>query len=233
MVPAAIFLRSGQEHDTLRSVETSAGRMGVAGLNLEKTELIALPPALFASLLETEAPQPIAALLAMPSATVEELLLPKGRVPLLLVLAALQDPGNVGTLLRSAEAFGATGAVLLAGTATPWSSKSLRASAGSALRLPMLSMRHAGEAAAVLRLHGIRQYAAMVAGGQPVERAALGEAAALWIGTEGAGLSEKELMLCDMRLTLAMPGETESLNAAVAGSLLLYEAARQRASKQA
>lgn len=233
IAPAAIFFRSGEEHAALQSLTASIERrIGLIGAKaaalLAQTELIALPPALFASLLDTEAPQPIAALLPAPSATVEALMLPPGRAPLLLVLAGLQDPGNVGTLLRSAEAFGATGAVLLGGTATPWGSKSLRASAGSALRLPLLAIRHAGEAGVVLRLHGIASYAAVVTGGLPVEKVALHQASALWVGNEGAGLSEKELAMCAARVTLAMPGGTESLNAAVAGSLLLYEAARQR-----
>jgi TrmH family RNA methyltransferase len=231
IAPAAIFFRSGEEHAALHSLQLSVERTSrddAATAALHATELIALPPALFQSLLDTESPQPIAALLPAPSATTEELMLPHGRTPLLLVLAGLQDPGNVGTLLRSAEAFGATGALLLGGTATPWSSKCLRASAGSALRLPLLAMRHAGEAGAILRLHGIASYATVVAGGVPVEQVPLHQAAALWIGNEGAGLGEKELAFCESCVTLPMPGGTESLNAAVAGSLLLYEAARQR-----
>jgi TrmH family RNA methyltransferase len=192
IAPAAIFFRSGEEHAALHSLQLSVERTSrddAATAALHATELIALPPALFQSLLDTESPQPIAALLPAPSATTEELMLPHGRTPLLLVLAGLQDPGNVGTLLRSAEAFGATGALLL---------------------------------------HGIASYATVVAGGVPVEQVPLHQAAALWIGNEGAGLGEKELAFCESCVTLPMPGGTESLNAAVAGSLLLYEAARQR-----
>ncbi len=148
--------------------------------------------------------------------------------PLVLVLAALQDPGNVGTLLRSAEAFGATAAILLAGTATPWSGKALRASVGSAFRLPLVPARDAADAAALLRPHRIRSYAAVASGGRGPLDAAFHQPAALWIGNEGAGLSAAELGACDERISLRMPGPVESLNAAVAGSLLLYEAARQR-----
>ncbi len=201
---------------------------------LAETEILALPSALFRTLVGTEAPQPLAALVPVPQASPTDLFATDS--PLLLILCSLQDPGNLGTLLRSALAFGATGAVLLTGTASPWSGKALRASAGAALRLPLLAMRDAGQLARQLRTHGIRSYAAVPSGGLPVAEHPLAGPSALWIGNEGAGLSEAELAACDARITLPMAAASESLNAAVAGSLLLYEAARQRAaaaSKQA
>ena len=186
-----------------------------------ETEILSLPPALFRATVSTEAPQPVAALVPAPARPLFTVV----QTPLVLVLAALQDPGNVGTLLRSAEAFGATGAILLSGTATPWGGKALRASAGSALRLPLCPARTAEEAATMLRARGVRSYAAVPRGGG---LPSLGGPSAIWIGNEGAGLSPAELQACDDRLTLPMPGPVESLNAAVAGSLLLYEAARAR-----
>ncbi len=149
--PTALFFRSGEEHDAFHALQ--------AALQTDiplSTELLVLPPALFATLVDTESPRPLAALLPTPQTSLEALLTPASGNPLLLVLAALQDPGNVGTLLRSAEAFGATGAILLAGTATPYSGKALRASAGSALRLPLLAMAHAGQAALLLRRRRLR-----------------------------------------------------------------------------
>ncbi len=234
LAPAAIFLRSGEEGDALRALEGGLKRIGVDLQLLSETELLVLPPALFATVVETETPRPITALVPAPAWPVEALLLDAGiaKAPLLLVLAGLQDPGNVGTLLRSAEAFGATGAILLPGTATPWSGKCLRASAGSALRLPMAAMRHAGEAGLLLRRHGVLSFAAVAGGGRTPSELPLQEASALWIGNEGAGLGERELALCHARVTLPMPGAVESLNAAVAGSLLLYEASRQRSMRQ-
>ena len=226
LAPLTIFLRAGDEDATLRTLD--AALKPLRAVVPEATEWLVLPPALFESLMRTEAPQPVAALLPQPGHTA-------GRVlavdpALVLVLCGLQDPGNLGTLLRSAEAFGATCALLLAGTATPWSGKSLRASAGSALRLPLLAARDAGEASTLLRAHGIRSYAAMPSGGELPSHAPLGQPSALWLGNEGAGLSAAHLAACEARLTLPMPGATESLNAAVAGSLLLYEASRLRAS---
>jgi TrmH family RNA methyltransferase len=148
-----------------------------------------------------------------------------------LLLAGLQDPGNVGTLIRSAEAFAATGSLLLPGTASPWSPKALRASAGSAFRVPTI---HASEAEALdlFARHNISAIAAVARAGTPVSEAPLARPCALLIGNEGAGLSETLLAAAAHRITIPMPGNVESLNAAIAGSLLLYEASRQRAERQ-
>ena len=226
LTPSAIFLRAGEEAATLRTL------LAVHPELPSETELLALPPALFESLMQTEAPQPVAALLPHPVYSPEQVFA-HPQPALLLVLCGLQDPGNLGTLLRSAEAFGATGALLLPSTATPWSGKSLRASAGSALRIPLHAPRDAAEAASLLRAHGIGSYAAMPSGGQAPAQAALHQPIAFWIGNEGAGLRPQEIALCDASLTLPMPGPTESLNAAVAGSLLLYEASCRRAAHNA
>ncbi len=225
LVPSAIFLRDGDEDATLRTLD--AALRPLRAKVPEATEWLLLPPALFGSLMRTEAPQPIAALLPQPAHTAEHML--AAQPALVLVLCGLQDPGNLGTLLRSAEAFDATGVLLLGGTATPWNGKSLRASAGSALRLPLLGVRDAGEASNLLRAHGVRSYAAVPSGGELPSQAPLRQPSALWLGNEGTGLSADQLAACDARLTLPMPGATESLNAAVAGSLLLYEASRLRA----
>jgi TrmH family RNA methyltransferase len=238
IAPHALFL----SEDALDTKSEAAAQLaGLLDMNrsstaalLAETEILALPSALFRNLVGTEAPQPFAALVPVPETSLAGLFALDS--PLLLVLCGLQDPGNVGTLLRSALAFGATGAVLLTGTASPWNGKALRASAGAALRLPLLAMRDAAQVAHQLRQYGIRSYASVPSGGLPVAEHPLAGPSALWIGNEGSGLSEAELAACDARITLPMAAASESLNAAVAGSLLLYEAARQRAaeaSKQA
>jgi TrmH family RNA methyltransferase len=178
----------------------------------------------FASAAGTEQPQGIAALVHPPASSADALFLD---VPLILVLGGLQDPGNVGTLLRSAEAFGATGALLLPGTASPWNPKALRASAGSAFRMPTVSANE-DEALTFLSKHRVLAIAAVSRGGTPIEAAPLARPCALLIGNEGAGLSEKLIAAAQHRITIPMPGKVESLNAAIAGSLLLYEAACQR-----
>ena len=210
--PAAVFCRRGGSFPSLAKLPGSCA-------------ILVLPPALFDEAVGTEAPQSVAALAPAPPS-------PEPTPPrdaLLLVLARLQDPGNVGTLLRSAEAFGAHGVLLLGGTASPWNGKALRASAGSAFRLPLRAFSGPDAAAAWLRAHGVRSFAAVASGGLAPAQLALAQAKALWIGNEGGGLSAAEIKACDARVTLPMPGPVESLNAAIAGSLLLYEAAHGRA----
>jgi TrmH family RNA methyltransferase len=155
-----------------------------------------------------------------------------GRSPLLLVAAGLQDPGNLGTLVRSAEAFAATAILTTPGTVSEWNQKALRASAGSVFRVPVVGVTLAEVAA--LKSRGVRLFAAVADDplGEkvlPIAEADLTQACALMIGNEGAGLSEELLALADTRITIPTPGRIESLNAAIAGSLLLYEASRQRA----
>jgi TrmH family RNA methyltransferase len=156
-----------------------------------------------------------------------------GGVPLVIVLAAMQDPGNVGALLRSAAAFGATGAVACHGTAHPFSPKVLRASAGLALRLPVLAGVPAQSALARLREAGLRIYAASLRGTTlPADSDFCGPCA-LVIGNEAAGLTPELERAADARLRIPLAEGVDSLNAAVAGAVLLYEAARQRSARQA
>ncbi|HEY3988624.1 MAG TPA: RNA methyltransferase [Acidobacteriaceae bacterium] len=189
-----------------------------------------LPADVFRSAIATEQPQGIAALVHPPAFSTDAIF--RAAVPLILVLAGLQDPGNVGTLLRSAEAFAASGVLLLPGTASPWNPKTLRASAGSAFRMPTITASET-EALDLLTEHNIPAIAAVAHAGIPISEAPLTGACALLIGNEGAGLSDTLLAAAVQRVTIPMPGNVESLNAAIAGSLLLYEAARQRAREAA
>lgn len=171
----------------------------------------------------TEQSQGVAALLHKPHSRYVP-----DRNDILVVAAGLQDPGNLGTLIRSAEALGAEAVLLTEGTVDPWNGKALRASAGSVFRMPLL--RWTDTLRGELRTCGIRLLAAVPAGEDTLIAADtnLCGGCAFVVGNEGSGLSPAMLALCDDRITLPMPGPTESLNAAVAGSLLLYEAARQR-----
>jgi TrmH family RNA methyltransferase len=192
-------------------------------------EVLRLTDEVFASVVETQSPQGIAALLVPPVHTIEAMMT---GTPLILVAARLQDPGNLGTLVRSAEAFGATGVLTTTGTVSAWNQKALRASAGSVFRVPVVVVT--SEELAGLKARGVRLMAAVAEGSRDAVAAQDAEfagAAAILIGNEGAGLSEELLEIADVRVTIPCPGKVESLNAAVAGSLLLYEASRQRASR--
>lgn len=195
-------------------------------------ELLVLAEEVFASAVDTQHPQGIAALLVPPVWKIESALPANDNAALLLVAAGLQDPGNLGTLIRSAEAFGATAVLTTAGTVSEWNQKALRASAGSVFRVPVVAIT--AEELIALKSRGVRLLAAVApnpdSGSESAADAGLTNACALMIGNEGAGLGEEWLALADARISIPTPGRVESLNAAVAGSLLLYEASRQRTS---
>jgi len=213
---ATVFVQMGRE--------ALLDQIGVPG----DAEILVLPPEIFASAVDTESPQGIAALVKPREFTLEEVL--GGRSPLLLIAAGLQDPGNLGTLIRSAEAFGATGYVILAGTVSPENQKTLRASAGSVFRLPGITLCE-DHILHELAERKIRTVAAVAAEGSPLAEHDLTQPTALILGNEGAGISPSILKRADARVTIPMPGPVESLNAAIAGSILLYEAARQRSGR--
>jgi TrmH family RNA methyltransferase len=189
-------------------------------------EVLRLTDEIFESVVETQSPQGLAALLVPPVRVLEDVM---AGTPLLLVAAGLQDPGNLGTLVRSAEAFGATGVLTTPGSVSAWNQKALRASAGSIFRMPVLSVDAATLAS--LKAQGVRLLAAVGEDSHGVIAAGNMDFAgpcAIMIGNEGQGLAEEWLALADAHVMIPCPGHVESLNAAIAGSLLLYEASRQR-----
>jgi TrmH family RNA methyltransferase len=190
-------------------------------------EVLYLTGEVFASAVDTVHPQGIAALVEPPAWGMEAVRAAGG---LLLIAAGLQDPGNMGTLVRSAEACGASAVLATPGTVSEWNQKAVRASAGSVFRMPVVGVTEAE--VEMLRAQGVRVYAA-VAGVEEdavaVSEVDLGGECAVMVGNEGAGIGEEWLALADARVTIPMTGPVESLNVGVAGSLLLYEAARQRA----
>jgi TrmH family RNA methyltransferase len=201
----------------------------LGGLNLPaKTEVLLVPRELLDSVLATETPQPVAALVEPPKWTWEEVFAVHAKAPLIVVLAGLQDPGNLGTILRSAEAFGAQAVISLPGTVSAWNPKAVRASAGSVFRLPLLPAS-AKECFARLRAAGVRIFSTAVEGAKAADRVDLAGAVALVIGNEGNGVPKDVAAEADGAVTIPCPGKVESLNAAVAASVLLYAASRQRA----
>jgi len=212
-----VFVRAGSER--------VLDRPALRGLKAKQTVLLSAE--VFASAVETESPQGIAAMVAIPEL---KLGLPAGRSGLVLVLEALQDPGNLGTLLRSAEAFGASFVMMTPDTANPWSPKVVRASAGSVFRMPVVRAPLA-EIRRRLTVLDLRMFATVTPRdiASPLMETYLAAPCAVLIGNEGAGLSPEALALADALVTI--PCAIESLNAAVAGSVILYEAMRQRTAK--
>jgi TrmH family RNA methyltransferase len=197
----------------------------------QETEILRLPAKLLDSALATETPQPIAALVEPPDWSWPHILGDRRKgAALVVVLAGLQDPGNLGTILRSAEAFGADGVVSLPGTVSAWNPKAVRASAGSVFRVPLLAVSQR-ECLEELHEAGVKILATTVHAAQPAELVNMAGPVALIIGNEGNGVADELAAQADARITIPCPGPVESLNAAVAASVLLYEAARQRAAR--
>lgn len=144
------------------------------------------------------------------------------------VAADVQDPGNIGSVLRAAEAAGMTGALVAGASANPFSWKALRGSMGSALRLPVTTGLSAAEAVEALKAAGIRTMASVARGGVPCDDADWRGRIALVVGGEGPGLPDAVVEQCDARVTIPMAPAVESINVAVATGILAYAARRQR-----
>jgi TrmH family RNA methyltransferase len=193
-----------------------------------ETEVLLLPKDLLDSALATETPQSVAALVEPPNWTWDDIFIsPAKAAPLIVILAGLQDPGNLGTILRSAEAFGAQAVLSLPGTVSAWNPKAVRASSGSVFRLPQLSVS-VEDCFARLRKAGMKIWTTAVRGAKAANHIDLTGPVALLIGNEGNGVPEELAALADGAVTIPCPGPVESLNAAIAVSVLLYEANRQR-----
>lgn len=168
----------------------------------------------------------VVALADRPVVTLQALLEP---APALVVAGfGLQDPGNVGAIIRAAEAGGATGAIFDSASADPWGWKALRASMGSAFRLPVRRDREIRAALAEWRTAGLSLVAAHPRGAVDVQDADLSVPTVLLLGAEGTGLPEDVLDMASLRVAIPMKPPVESLNVAVAAALLVYEAAYQR-----
>jgi TrmH family RNA methyltransferase len=220
-------LRSGQHLETVFFNEAARplAEKLLPQINA-RTETVVVPNALFKSLVPSDAPQGVAALLKLPAFSAVQVLNHASEGPIV-VAAGLQDPGNLGTILRSAEAFGAAGIFLTEGTVSPYNSKVLRGSAGSIFRLPLLKTSSA-ELILLLRAHGVRLLATSSHQGTLLPQISWTLPLAIFIGNEGAGLSRDLMRQMDETLAIPQALEVESLNAGVAASIVLYEAARKK-----
>jgi TrmH family RNA methyltransferase len=193
-------------------------------------ETLLLPDKIFDSTVPSETPQGVAALVRLRESKLEDLV-ERLHVGPVMIVVGLQDPGNLGTLLRSAEAFGSAGVVLGEGTVSPFNSKVIRGSAGSIFRLPFVLAKAAGgteDILAKLRNQSIRLMATSSHKGTAIHEARLTGPLAMLIGNEGTGLSRSLMAQVDELVAIPHSTHVESLNAGVAASILLYEAARQR-----
>ncbi|MGH9677055.1 MAG: TrmH family RNA methyltransferase [Candidatus Acidiferrum sp.] len=221
-------IRSGLRVHTVFFSESAAGRAERLLPQLSThVDALLLPDAIFAGAVTTEHPQGVAALIHPKKFALEDIL--KAASPLLVAALGVQDPGNLGTLLRSAEAFAASGVLLCEGTVSALNPKVVRAAAGSLFRLPSVSIAFQ-QALPQLRGENVRLLAASSHKGTPLHEADLRGAVCILIGNEGAGVPREAAREADAMLMIPHSDKVESLNAGMAASILLYEAARQRRS---
>jgi TrmH family RNA methyltransferase len=207
---------------------TSQTEEGLLAKRLERegVDVVEASDAVFDALSPVKSPSGIVAIAGRTGVTAAEICAPADAF----VLAAMdvQEPGNVGALLRAAEAGGVTGAFVCGMSASPFSWKALRGSMGSVLRLPVVGGLTTHQAMTTMRKSGVRMVAAVPRGGQDPDAINWRGKVGLLLGGEGPGLTDEAIALCDGRVTIPMAGGVESLNVAAAGAVLVYAARRQR-----
>jgi RNA methyltransferase, TrmH family len=216
-------LRSGCEVKAVIAAKSARGAVERRVQALAGFRFLSVPDSVFEALSDTETTQGVLALVRLPAWTLDDVL----RDPVLaIVLDGVQDPGNAGAILRAAEAFGATGLLFLKGTVNPANPKTVRASAGSIFRVPLVADLDPAATRAALDRGRLDVYAAMPTAERLLPDADLRRNCAFIIGSEGRGVSDR-LRSAALDLRIPVSG-VESLNAAMAAGILLYEARRQR-----
>lgn len=184
---------------------------------------------IFAAVSDTQNPQGILAVVKQPESSLQEIL--EKENPLLLILEDLQDPGNLGTIMRTAEGAGVTGILMSKGCVDIYNPKVVRSTMGSIYRMPFVYLENQEEFEQIFRQlkeKNIVTYGAALMESKDYDKYSYEKGTAFVIGNEGNGLSKHTLSLCEKYVKIPMCGQLESLNAAVASSILMYEAFRQR-----
>ncbi len=196
-------------------------------MNGSRARLEVFSDTVFAYVSDTKTPQGVLCVVRQMDHSLDTIL-EKEESPMLLVLDQLQDPGNLGTILRTAEGAGITGIVMSRDTVDIYNPKVIRSTMGSIYRMPFYYAENLAEAIMKLKERGVRTFAAHLEGKCTYDEEDYSGACAFMIGNEGNGLREQIANLSDCYIRIPMCGEVESLNAAIAASVLMFEAARQR-----
>lgn len=223
--PNVITEALGNEDITVESVFARAG----SGYEALTDDTVVLSEELFDSVSDTMASQGVIAVIDKPErGAPEDALKAAAAAGNILVLDRLQDPGNIGTVIRTAEGAGMTACVFIKGTCDPFSPKVVRACAGSVLKMPLIFFDSAESFIREAGKNGLTTAVTDVENGQPYYDAGLNGASgiALVIGNEGRGVSDIFRESADILVNIPMKGKLESLNAGIAAALLMYELAR-------
>ncbi|MDD7389603.1 MAG: RNA methyltransferase [Lachnospiraceae bacterium] len=193
----------------------------------ENCEIFSVKDSVFAGMCDTRTPQGILAVAHRRDWTLQEILKLSDR-PFFMMAENLQDPGNLGTILRTGEGAGITALILSKGTVDIYSPKVIRSTMGSLFRVPFLYIEDMAETAAFLRERGIMVYGAHLEGSVPYDEPDYTHPSAILIGNEGNGLTDRTAAVCSRKVRIPMEGAVESLNAAMSAGILMYEVHRQR-----
>lgn len=235
LLDGAHLVREAHEAGAVFEVlAVSASRLGngseeealARALQASAIEVIAADEKVFAALSPVKNPSGIAAIVRR-KVTAPGIICTHPRA-FVLTAVDVQDPGNVGSLIRVAEAGGASGAFVCGASASPFSWKALRGSMGSALRLPVVAGMTTEAVMNCMAESGLRMLAAVPRGGEDPEHVDWRGTVGLFLGGEGPGLSDEVIARCSARVTIPMASTVESLNVATAGAVLIYAARRQR-----
>lgn len=196
------------------------------GTKLKETGFEVVSDEVLAKMSDTKTPQGILCLVKWPEYSLDDLLLKRNGV--FVVLEDLQDPGNLGTIIRTGEGAGIAGVIMSGNTVDIFNPKTIRATMGSIYRVPFVYVQDMAEAIKRLQKADVAVYAAHLKGEQYYDAFDYTKGSAFLIGNEGNGLKEETALLADTYVKIPMAGQVESLNAAIATTLFMYEAARQR-----
>ena len=177
---------------------------------------------------DTKTPQGVLAVAKQKKCTLEDILKKTKTQKLLMILENIQDPGNLGTIIRAGEGAGITGVVMSSDTADIYNPKVIRSTMGAVFRVPFVYVEDLKAALLQLKDHGVHLYAAHLKGQNPYDQEDYTESTGFLIGNEAQGLSDEIASLADTYVKIPMAGSVESLNAAIASSVLMFEVARQR-----
>ncbi|WP_031516052.1 23S rRNA (guanosine(2251)-2'-O)-methyltransferase RlmB [Desulfofalx alkaliphila] len=207
-------------------LENSRGKKLLEQAKGRKIDCWQISENLFKELADTETPQGVLALVDMPCYDIQHILTASN--PLLVVVDGVQDPGNLGTIIRSADAAAATGVITLKGTVDLYNPKTLRSTMGSIFHLPIITEQQPNETVNILKQKGIKIVVGEPRGGVDINQINLTQPVALVVGSEAKGAGTEITKAADLNATIPMPGNAESLNVSVACGVMLYEVVRQR-----
>ncbi|HWR08011.1 RNA methyltransferase [Sporomusa sp.] len=198
-------------------------------LTAAQCRMVIVPEAIYNKLSDTEQPQGIMVVLKKRQTTITQLITSNNKESLIVVLDGIQDPGNAGTIIRTADAAGCTGVIILKGAVDIYAGKTVRATMGSLFHLPVIEGIPPEELIAGLKSANVNIFATSLQKSDIYYQVDFKRSTAIILGNEGQGVCQELIDKADACLTIPLVGQAESLNVAVAAGIILYEAVRQRA----